>query len=77
MTKCRIVARNQEELSKFGETIGYGLELGSTVNPYEVVKMTHQGNILNLEEAVYDYNSRFPFLEEPIQLLPIDNHPLV
>ena len=67
--KYKIVARNQEELNKFTDTIAYGLILGATVNPYEVVSVTPNGNVLNLEQAVDDYNSKFPFLEEPIQLL--------
>ena len=67
--KYKIVARSQEELHKFTDTIGYGLILGATVNPYEVVSVTPNGNVLNLEQAVDDYNSKFPFLEEPIQLL--------
>lgn len=44
---------------------------GATVDHYEVVKMTHHGSILNLEQTVDEYNSKFSFLEEPIQILEV------
>jgi len=70
-TKYKIVARKQGKLDKFIDTIAYGLILGATVNPYEVVKIVPHGNIFNLKQAVDDYNYRFTFLEEPIQLLEV------
>lgn len=70
-TKYKIVARSQEELDKFTDTIAYGLISGAAINPYEVVKIMSHGNIFNLKRAVDDYNSRFTFLEEPIQILEV------
>lgn len=71
MAKFKIVARNQEELNKFGGSISCGFTMGTVVNPSEVVGVSSTGRAYNLEEAVDNYNSRYPFLEQPIQLIPI------